>query len=169
MMHTGSITFARPSIGAWVSYGLGTVNRNLPSFLVLAPAVPYAGDQTWGSDFLPGCHQGTRVVPGPTPIADLAAAPPSPPCKTGAATCFERSTRTTSTAGPATPSWPRACGRSRRPTACSRQAPEAFDLSKESDATLAPLRPAARQQTRASAGSAWSPAGWPSAACASSS
>ena len=64
-MHTGSVSFARPSIGAWVSYGLGTFNRNLPSFVVIAPQVPYAGDQTWGSDFLPGCHQGTRVVPGP--------------------------------------------------------------------------------------------------------
>jgi hypothetical protein len=71
MMHTGSISFARPSLGAWLSYGLGTVNRNLPSFLVLAPHVPYAGDQTWGADFLPPCHQGTRVVPGPVPIADM--------------------------------------------------------------------------------------------------
>ena len=70
-MHTGSISFARPSLGAWVSYGLGTSNQNLPSFMVLSPQVPYAGDQTWGADFLPGCHQGTRVVPGPEPIADL--------------------------------------------------------------------------------------------------
>jgi hypothetical protein len=70
-MHTGSVSFARPSIGAWASYGLGTFNRNLPSFVVIAPHVPYAGDQTWGSDFLPGCHQGTRVVPGPVPIADM--------------------------------------------------------------------------------------------------
>ena len=95
-MHTGSITFARPSIGAWVSYGLGTVNRNLPSFVVLAPAVPYAGDQTWGSDFLPGCHQGTRVVPGPTPIADLA--PPhrlARPAGPGTATCSRSATATT--------------------------------------------------------------------------
>jgi hypothetical protein len=70
-MHTGSFTFARPSVGAWVSYGLGTENRNLPSFVVIAPALPYAGTQTWGSDFLPGCHQGTHVVPGPEPIADV--------------------------------------------------------------------------------------------------
>ena len=70
-MHTGSFTFARPSIGAWVSYGLGTENRNLPSFVVVAPHVPYAGAQTWGADFLPGCHQGTQVVPGPTPIANV--------------------------------------------------------------------------------------------------
>lgn len=70
-MHTGSFAFARPSIGAWSSYGLGTVNRNLPSFLVLAPQMPYAGTQVWASDFLPGAHQGTRVVPGTEPVANL--------------------------------------------------------------------------------------------------
>jgi len=70
-MHCGSWTFARPSIGAWCSYGLGTSNRNLPSFMVLAPRTPYAGAQTWGSDFLPGCHQGTWVVPGANPIPNL--------------------------------------------------------------------------------------------------
>ncbi len=70
-MHTGSFAFARPSIGAWTSYGLGTTNRNLPSFLVLAPQMPYAGTQVWASDFLPGAHQGTRVVPGAEPVANL--------------------------------------------------------------------------------------------------
>jgi hypothetical protein len=70
-IHTGSWTFARPSVGAWVSYGLGTENRNLPSFVVLAPHAPYAGAQTWGSDFLPGCHQGLHVLPGPTPIPNV--------------------------------------------------------------------------------------------------
>ncbi len=70
-MHTGSFAFARPSIGAWLSYGLGTVNQNLPSFLVLAPQMPYAGTQVWASDFLPGEHQGTRVMPGAEPIANL--------------------------------------------------------------------------------------------------
>jgi hypothetical protein len=70
-MHTGSFAFARPSIGAWASYGLGTTNRNLPSFLVLAPQMPYAGTQVWASDFLPGAHQGTRVVPGSEPVANL--------------------------------------------------------------------------------------------------
>ncbi len=70
-MHTGSFTFARPSLGSWVSYGLGTVNRNLPSFVVIAPQSPYAGGQVWGSDFLPGAHQGTLVVPGSEPIANV--------------------------------------------------------------------------------------------------
>jgi Protein of unknown function (DUF1501) len=71
-MHTGSFAFARPSVGAWLSYGLGTENRNLPSFVVIAPAMPYAGTQVWASDFLPGAHQGTRVVPGAEPVANLA-------------------------------------------------------------------------------------------------
>ncbi len=70
-MHTGSFAFARPSIGSWVSYGLGTMNRNLPAFMVLAPQMPYAGTQVWASDFLPAVHQGTRIVPGAEPIANL--------------------------------------------------------------------------------------------------
>ncbi len=70
-MHTGSFAFARPSIGSWLSYGLGTENQNLPSFLVLAPQMPYAGTQVWASDFLPGAHQGTRVLPGAEPVTNL--------------------------------------------------------------------------------------------------
>lgn len=70
-IHTGSFFFSRPSIGSWVSYGLGTMNSNLPSFMVLAQQLPYAGTQVFANDFLPAYHQGVRVVPGPTPIADL--------------------------------------------------------------------------------------------------
>ena len=76
--HTGSAQFARPSHGAWVSYGLGTENENLPSFVVVAPAAPYAGAQTWGSDFLPGCHQGTHVLPGAEPLPNLKSLSPQP-------------------------------------------------------------------------------------------
>jgi hypothetical protein len=70
-IHTGSFFFARPGIGAWVSYGLGTVNQNLPSFIVLAPQMPYAGLQIFNNDFLPAYHQGVRVIPGKEPIANL--------------------------------------------------------------------------------------------------
>lgn len=72
-MHTGSPTFARPSIGSWISYGLGTYNQNLPSFVVIAPHLPYGGTQVYASDFLPAVHQGTRVLPGDNPIANLRA------------------------------------------------------------------------------------------------
>ncbi len=70
-MHTGSFAFARPSIGSWVSYGLGTENQNLPSFVVIAPQQTYAGTQVYANDFLPGAHQGTLVRPGAAPIADV--------------------------------------------------------------------------------------------------
>jgi hypothetical protein len=70
-MHTGSFFFSRPSIGSWVSYGLGTSNQNLPSFIALAPQMPYAGTQIFNNDFLPAYHQGVRVVGGKEPIANL--------------------------------------------------------------------------------------------------
>jgi hypothetical protein len=70
-MHTGSFFFSRPSIGSWISYGLGTMNSNLPSFVVLAAQMPYAGTQVYANDFLPAYHQGVRVVPGSQPIVDL--------------------------------------------------------------------------------------------------
>ncbi len=70
-MHTGSYNFARPSIGSWVSYGLGSMNRNLPAFVVIAPRQTYAGSQVFASDFLPGEHQGTLVVPGARPVENV--------------------------------------------------------------------------------------------------
>lgn len=70
-IHTGSFFVARPSIGSWVTFGLGTENRNLPAFVVLAPHLPYAGTQVYANDFLPAYYQGTRVVPGPNPIPNV--------------------------------------------------------------------------------------------------
>jgi hypothetical protein len=70
-MHTGSFTVPRPSLGSWLSYGLGTLNRNLPNFVAIAPYQTYAGTQVYSSDFLPGTHQGTLVVPGAEPIANV--------------------------------------------------------------------------------------------------
>ncbi len=76
-MHTGSFTFSRPSFGSWVSYGLGSENKNLPSFVVVSPTLPYAGAQTFGSDFLPGIHQGVHILPGMRPIENLSRRSPS--------------------------------------------------------------------------------------------
>ena len=62
-IHTGSWSAPRPSLGAWISYGLGSFNQNVPAYVVIAPQVPYAGGQLWSADFLPGNHQGTRIHP----------------------------------------------------------------------------------------------------------
>ena len=62
MMNTGANFAGRPSMGAWMTYGLGTENKNLPGFVVLCPDVPTTvGPPLWGSAFLPAMHQGTYV------------------------------------------------------------------------------------------------------------
>ncbi len=60
-LHTGSDTFVRPSMGAWIQYGLGTENKNLPGFVTICPTLGHGGVQNWSSAFLPGSHQGTPI------------------------------------------------------------------------------------------------------------
>lgn len=60
-LHTGSDTFVRPSMGAWVSYGLGTENTDLPAFLTICPTLAHGGVNNWGSAFLPAWCQGTPL------------------------------------------------------------------------------------------------------------
>ena len=71
-LHTGSVNFVRPSLGAWVTYGLGSTNQNLPGFVTLNPSGP-GGAQNYGSSFLPASFQGTRVQPESGGIADIRA------------------------------------------------------------------------------------------------
>ena len=60
-VHTGSDNFVRPSIGSWVSYGLGTDNANLPAFVTICPTLGHGGINNWGSAFLPAAYQGTPL------------------------------------------------------------------------------------------------------------
>jgi hypothetical protein len=60
-LHTGSDSFVRPSVGSWVSYGLGTENRNLPAFVTICPTLAHGGVNNWGSAFLPASYQGTPL------------------------------------------------------------------------------------------------------------
>lgn len=74
MQNTGFVLPGFPSMGAWLSYGLGSLNANLPTFVVLPDSrgVPPNGPANWGAGFLPAAHQGTVVKPGSkTPIYDL--------------------------------------------------------------------------------------------------
>ncbi|QDU35862.1 hypothetical protein Mal4_01440 [Maioricimonas rarisocia] len=61
MLHTGSDNLVRPSVGAWVSYGLGTENDNLPSFVSVAPSSGHGGPRNYGAAFLPAIHQATTI------------------------------------------------------------------------------------------------------------
>lgn len=63
-LHTGSDTFVRPSMGSWISYGLGTENQNLPSFITINPSLGHGGVANWASAFLPAVHQGTPIGGG---------------------------------------------------------------------------------------------------------
>ena len=60
-LHTGSDNFVRPSMGAWVHYGLGTDNENLPGFITICPTLAHGGVKNWGSAFLPAKHQGVPL------------------------------------------------------------------------------------------------------------
>ena len=68
---TGEQAFSRPSMGSWLVYGLGTVNQNLPGFVVVSPAEVFQGAQLWASSFLPSAYQGTLVRDMKNPIANL--------------------------------------------------------------------------------------------------
>jgi hypothetical protein len=62
LMNCGDARLIRPSLGAWVTYGLGTENQNLPGFIAMCPGgFPDAGPQNWRSGFLPGAYQGTYI------------------------------------------------------------------------------------------------------------
>ncbi len=61
MLHTGSDNLVRPSVGAWVSYGLGSENGDLPAFFSIAPASGHGGPRNYGSAFLPAVHQATTI------------------------------------------------------------------------------------------------------------
>ncbi len=71
-MNSGSILSGRPSLGAWVNYGLGSANRNLPSFVVmLDDKDPIGGAKQWSAGFLPASYQGTQFRQGDTPLINL--------------------------------------------------------------------------------------------------
>jgi hypothetical protein len=61
MMNSGNMQPIRPSLGSWLTFGLGSENQNLPGFVVLCPGKPVVGPQLWSNSFLPGIYQGTQI------------------------------------------------------------------------------------------------------------
>lgn len=68
-LHTGTQAFMRPSIGSWVTYGLGTENQNLPGFVTICPPLTYGGQRNFGAAFLPAVYQGTMIGTNRIPAA----------------------------------------------------------------------------------------------------
>ncbi|QEH38414.1 hypothetical protein OJF2_70150 [Aquisphaera giovannonii] len=72
LMNCGDSVMARPSVGAWVLYGLGTENQNLPGFVAMCPGgYPIKDAENWASGFLPGAYQGTFIDPRSTDVDRL--------------------------------------------------------------------------------------------------
>jgi hypothetical protein len=71
LMNCGDERLSRPSYGAWITYGLGTVNENLPGFIAMCPGLPVADVSNWRAAFLPGIYQGTHINTKKTKPQDL--------------------------------------------------------------------------------------------------
>ena len=136
-MHTGSVTFPRPSLGSWASYGLGTMNQNLPSFIVLAPQLPYGGNQVWSSHCLPGCHSGTRLRSGGELVADLNRHMPWEKIEPPDAGLLDRFNQKQQLDRPADPALAAHIKSFETTFSMQKEMPEALDFSSETDATLA--------------------------------
>jgi hypothetical protein len=140
-LHTGSDTFVRPSMGAWVSYGLGTENTDLPAFLTICPTLAHGGVNNWGSAFLPAWCQGTPLGNAsvsaeqavvrhiknprtPTPLQRAAARPRLATSTT--ASRGRRGATRRSRPGSSPSSWP---------SACKARMPEMQGIEGETEAT----------------------------------
>jgi hypothetical protein len=136
-MHTGSATVPLPSLGAWLSYGLGTLNANLPSYFVLCEHIPYAGAQNWDHNFLPPYHQGVRIVPGSEAIPDLRSPARSSSLRELEAAMLRDVNERHAGARPGDQNLRARTGSFETAAGMMRVAPDVFDLSQETDATLA--------------------------------
>ncbi len=68
-LHTGATNLVRPSVGSWITYGLGTENRNLPGFITLSPTAAKGGPRNYANAFLPAMYQGTAIGRAEVPVA----------------------------------------------------------------------------------------------------
>lgn len=70
-LHTGSDTFVRPSMGSWITYGLGTENRDLPGYITICPTLTHGGVNNYSSAFLPALYQATPLGNAATPASQV--------------------------------------------------------------------------------------------------
>jgi hypothetical protein len=71
LMNCGDERLSRPSMGAWINYGIGTDNQNLPGFIAMCPGLPVADSSNWRAAFLPGIYQGTHIDTRQTSVERL--------------------------------------------------------------------------------------------------
>jgi hypothetical protein len=140
---TGSSTFVRPSMGSWVVYGLGTENRDLPGFITIKPALSHGGAKNWSSAFLPGAFQGTAIGNSGMKAKDIEKEPIEYLIRKGFTADQQRFeldmlqniNRRHAAMRPSDPELEARIQAFELAFRMQSQAPEAFDMSKESEAT----------------------------------
>ncbi len=135
-VHTGRILMGYPSMGSWITYGLGSESENLPAYVVMPQpeGTPEGGAPCWGAGFLPAVYQGTLLRSGPSPILDLKPPAGMTPARQRAALDLLQKMNELDTLDGDTEMAARISSYELAFRMQSR-APEAVDLSKESEAT----------------------------------
>jgi len=134
-MCTGEQAFSRPSMGSWLTYGLGTENQNLPSFVVISPTAVFQGAQLWASSFLPSAYQGTLIRDMNNPIANLAPASGNSGLQRRKLDALKRLNAIHKQNRNIDSQLDARIASFELAFRMQREAPEAFDLSQETDAT----------------------------------
>jgi hypothetical protein len=137
-MNTGSVLGGRPSLGSWVTYGLGSVNENLPAFVVMQDtnASTINGPRNWSAGFMPAVYQGTRITASGEPIPNLN--PPTtvgPEQQRGKLDLLEELNRAHAAERPLQSELEARIASYELAFKMQAEAPEAVDLSRETEAT----------------------------------
>jgi hypothetical protein len=137
-MNTGSTQFGRPSMGAWITYGIGSESRDLPAFVVMlsGPRGPRGGAANWTSGFLPTTYQGVPLRAKGDPILDLSSPEGITPAKQRLALDAIRDLNLQRLAATGDPEISTRINAYEMAYKMQTSAPELMDLSGESDATL---------------------------------
>jgi hypothetical protein len=140
-LHTGSFAFTRPSMGAWLLYGLGTYNQNLPGFISISPPLINGGTKNYGSAFLPAVYQGTAIGDIKTPVSKARIGNLSNPRLTAdmqrrQLDLIQASNQTLATRDPSDSQIDGAIRSLELAFAMQSEVPQVMDLSQETEATL---------------------------------
>ena len=135
LMNTGERVATRPSLGAWLTYGLGTENQNLPGFIAIGPGPLIEGARQYGAAFLPAAHQGTFVSDLRNPIRNLENTSVSPDRQRRELDALRRLNEVHLDDRPEDSRLAARIESFELAFRMQSQAPDAFDLSRESEAT----------------------------------
>jgi hypothetical protein len=135
LMNTGERVFSRPSLGAWITYGLGTVNQNLPGFIAIGPGPLIEGARQYGASFLPAAFQGTFVSDVKQPLRNLENPRFQPDQQRRALDALARLNELHASQRPDDSRLSARIASFELAYRMQREAPEAFDLAGETEAT----------------------------------